>query len=265
MNGNAFRVWAATHRLLAGAGGAALVAVTITFGVAVHHHSQDSAFLAAMDRNPEWTGFDRADEDVVVKFGRAVCGMYDDGKTGVEVFATLMNAVGDTTDPQGLPANQVSALMDVATQEYCPARQGGWSTHAAAPTLATTPTPASSPEETSTSSPEGAPDLLSDPVVTTPTTHTTTPTGFASTEIVSGWDDTQSEVRKAFKISAFRLTSTSDGGTKLAIWVTNRTGQRLSFSPDVAYTGDGGDYNFGAPTDCWTFAPHETDTLTLDG
>ena len=101
--------------------------------------------------------------------------------------------------------------------------------------------------------------------MTTPTTHTTTPTGFATTEIVSDGDETQSEVRKAFTISAFRLTSTSDGGTKLAIRVTNRTGQRLSFSPDVAYTGVGGDYNFGAPTDCWTFAPHETDTLTLDG
>ncbi|EBM0725631.1 hypothetical protein XE97_25045, partial [Salmonella enterica subsp. enterica serovar Senftenberg] len=83
---------------------------------------------------------------------------------------------------------------------------------------------------------------------------------------VSGWDDTQSEVRKAFEVSGFHITPTSDGAN-LTIKVHNRTGQQLSFSPSVTYTTveDGDGYTYGYPTDCWTFSPHDTDTLHLVG
>lgn len=107
---------------------AAILAAALTLVLgwrAIERSTEDGNFVGAL-QNTSWGYLSGEEAQLTVKFGRATCGMFEDGKSGTDVFATLMNAIGDINDPNGIPANQVSDLMDVAIESYCPQHADQW-------------------------------------------------------------------------------------------------------------------------------------------
>ncbi|WP_350339812.1 DUF732 domain-containing protein [Phycicoccus sonneratiae] len=112
------------------AGGLCLLVVAVGWaGAAVLKSHADGAFLEEMHQDPGWSGFGDEEAELLVEFGRGVCEGFDNGMDGVEVYATLVNSIGTANDPDGIPAQQVSSLMDHAIAAYCPARANLWTDH----------------------------------------------------------------------------------------------------------------------------------------